>query len=118
MSLYLNCSNLSFKKVVNSGFVDKSELLTLLNAKLNSENGFICVSRPRRFGKSVNAKMINAYYSKGCTSKELFDPLNISKDKDYLQHLNKYNVIYLDMQSFKADLANGKSYLKFPTLKV
>ena len=107
MSLYLNSSNLSFKKVVNSGFVDKSDLVSFLNAKLNSENGFICVSRPRRFGKSVNAKMINAYYSKGCNSKDLFDSLNISKDNEYLQHLNKYNVIYLDMQSFKADLSNG-----------
>ena len=111
MSLYLNCSNLSFKKVVNSGFVDKSDLLSFLNAKLNTENGFICVSRPRRFGKSVNAKMINAYYSKGCNSKELFDSLDISKDNEYSKHLNKYNVIYLDMQSFKADLASGKSYL-------
>ena len=55
--------------------------------------------------------MINAYYSKGCNSKDLFDSLNIANNDEYLQHLNKYNVIYLDMQSFKADLANGKSYL-------
>ena len=111
MSIYLNTDNFAFSKILKDGYVDKTDSLAFFNQKLNAESGFICVSRPRRFGKSVQAKMLNAYYSKGCNSKAIFDDLFISKDSDYLKYLNKFNVIYLDMQSFKDDPINNRSYL-------
>lgn len=111
MSIYLNTDNLSFCKILKDRFVDKTESINYFNNKINAESRFICVSRPRRFGKSVNAKMLNAYYSKGCDSKEIFSNLSISKSNDFLNNLNKYNVIYLDMQSFKENSQLNRSYL-------
>ena len=64
---------LRFKK--SNNYVDKSLLIAILNKKLNSEDSFICVSRPGRFGKTMAANMIAAYYSKGCDSHEIFSNL-------------------------------------------
>lgn len=111
MSIYLNTDNQAFCRILRDGYVDKSASLSFFNSKLFAESGFICVSRPRRFGKSINAKMLNAYYSKGANSKDIFDKLNIAKDPSYLENLNKYNVIYLDMQSFKDEPSLNKTYL-------
>ena len=92
MAEYLNCDSESFEKTLRSDFVDKSLLLKTLNGLLNTESQYVCLTRPRRFGKSVNAKMINAYYSKGCDSKELFSKLNIANDPSFEKELNKHNV--------------------------
>ncbi len=77
-----------------------------LNRKLRSKGKFICASRPRRFGKSVNMGMMAAYYSKGCDSRKMFDNLMIGKDEayreEYLRHLNKHNVICFDLNGFFA----------------
>lgn len=81
-------------------FVDKSLLIDYTNKILNTKNKSICISRPRRFGKSTDADMLVAYYSKGCDFHELFYSLNISKAPDYLRHLNQHNVISLNMLSF------------------
>ena len=98
MGIYLNPNNKNFQKALNSKiYVDKSGLIEVTNKRLNTENYSMCVSRPRRFGKSVNLAMLSAYYSKGCDSKELFDSLFIAKNEDYLKHLNKYNVIYINI---------------------
>ena len=72
-------------------------LITLLNGKIGTDDRFLCVSRPRRFGKTMAANMIAAYYSKGCDSHELFSDLKISKDPSYEENINKYAVIQLDM---------------------
>ena len=101
MGIFLNPGNDRFRQALNSQiYVDKSELISVTNKRVSSEQKYICVSRPRRFGKSVNLGMLAAYYSKGCDSRELFDKLAVSKDESYLNHLNKYNVIYLNMQQF------------------
>ena len=97
MAEYLNCGNDSFKKTLRSDFVDKSMLLKTLNSLLNTESQYVCQTRPRRFGKSVNAKMINAYYSKGGDSKELFSKLEIANDPSFAKELNRHNVISLDI---------------------
>ena len=97
MAEYLNCGNESFEKTLRSDFVDKSLLLKTLNGLLNTESQYVCLTRPRRFGKSVNAAMINAYYSKGCDSKELFSNLKIAKEPSFEKELNKHNVINLDI---------------------
>ncbi len=90
-------------------YVDKSGMISKLNDFINDNNQkYVCVSRPRRFGKSIAAVMLQAYYSKGADSRYLFDDLEISKDPSYEEHLNKYNVIYLDMNGIvtsKADLS-------------
>ena len=78
-------------------YVDKSMLISVLNKRLESRSRFICVSRPRRFGKTMAANMIAAYYSKGCDSHEIFSNLKISKDPSFERNINKYNVIKLDI---------------------
>ena len=78
-------------------YVDKSMLIKVLNDKLNKIDRFICVSRPRRFGKTMAANMIAAYYSKGCDSHEVFSSLKISKDPTFEENINRYTVIKLDM---------------------
>ena len=99
MSEYLNRGNNAFAEARNSLFVDKSACLSVLNRFMNSKEKFICVSRPRRFGKSMMTSLMNAYYSKGCNSKALFDDLKIAKDQSYLENLNKYDVIWFDLQN-------------------
>ena len=81
----------------NKFYVDKSMLIALLNEKIGTDDRFLCVSRPRRFGKTMAANMIAAYYSKGCDSHEIFSDLKISKDPSYEENINKYAVIQLDM---------------------
>ena len=101
MGIYLNPGNTSFCEAVSSEiYVDKSGLISFTNTKIRTSRKHICVSRPRRFGKSINLAMLAAYYSKGCRSKKIFNELSISKDPTYLKHLNKYNVIYINMQDF------------------
>ncbi len=102
MGIYLNPSNVDFYNAVNHSqiYVDKTELIKYTNKVLFGEQKFICVSRPRRFGKSMAANMLTAYYSSGCDSREMFSKLKIAEDESFEKHLNKYNVIRLDIQKF------------------
>ena len=101
MGIYLNPENVDFQKSLNSEiYIDKTELIAYTNKKLNTEQGYICVSRPRRFGKSMAANMLTAYYSRGCDSRKLFQGLKIATHPDFEKHLNQYNVIHLNMQNF------------------
>ena len=87
MGIYLNPDNTDFRRALKSEiYVDKSELIKQTNKILDTENRFVCVSRPRRFGKSMAANMLTAYYSRGCDSREMFAPLKISSD-DSFEHL-------------------------------
>ena len=93
MGSYLNPGNEAFAVALNSEiYVDKTGLLTYTNKVMNTLQGYICNSRPRRFGKSITANMLTAYYSKGCSSKEMFSGLEISRAKDFEKHLNQYDV--------------------------
>lgn len=76
--------------------MDKSLLIKPLNALIGTDECYVCITRPRRFGKTVNANMLGAYYTKGYDSRELFSGLAIAKEEVYLQHLNQHNVIYID----------------------
>lgn len=100
MGKFLDYGNSDFQRIRNSNFVDKSGLINVLNDRINTEKSFICISRPRRFGKSVAAKMLYAYYDRSCDSHCLFDDLEIAKLPDYEKHLNKYPTIYLDWNRF------------------
>lgn len=101
MGVYLNPGNDNFKMVCRSEiYVDKTELIHQTNKMLNTQQRYICISRPRRFGKSMAAYMLAAYYGKDCDSSELFAPYKIAKAEDYRKHLNQYNVILLNIQNF------------------
>ena len=100
MGNYLHKGNDGFASLRNSNFVDKSMLIAEVNAVMMTENRFLCVTRARRFGKSVAVKMLNAYYDQSCDSRELFKDLAISKDKNFEKQLNHYPVLYLDMTDF------------------
>ena len=100
MGRYLNIGNEAFRRVRNSEYVDKSELIAVVNGTLFTERSYSCVSRSRRFGKSVAAAMLAAYYDRTCDSRSLFADLMIASDPSFEQHLNKYPVIYLDMTGF------------------
>ena len=96
MGIFIDKGNLAFQGIMNSEFVDKSGLIEILNDNIDTSHRYICVSRPRRFGKSVAAKMIYAYYDRKSDSKSLFDDLEISKSESYEKHRNKYPTIYID----------------------
>ncbi len=101
MGIYLNPSNIDFQQALNSKiYVDKSMLIDYSNSVIYTEQKFICVSRPRRFGKSMAANMLTAYYSRGCDSGEMFSNLKISKADTFEKHLNRYNVIHINMVNF------------------
>ena len=85
MGRFLNPSNSAFQTTLNSEiYVDKTELIDYTNRVINTDSAFICNSRPRRFGKSVTANMLAAYYSKGADSKEMFSGLKISEPFSWL----------------------------------
>ena len=101
MGIYLNPNNQNFYEAVNKEiYVDKSLLIERVEYLRKKVNKYICVSRPRRFGKSTDANMLVAYYSKGCDSLDIFNDLKISQTELYQKHINKHNVIHLDIQKF------------------
>ena len=103
MGIYVNPGNRAFKEAINSKiYIDKSELISYTNSVLNTKQKNICVSRPRRFGKSMAADMLVAYYSRGCDSAKLFSGKKVKK-KDESLHLNQHHVIRLDIQRFLED---------------
>ncbi|MBQ8065465.1 MAG: AAA family ATPase [Prevotella sp.] len=100
MGTYINVGNAGFQRARNGEYVDKSSLISVINETLFTEKQFSCVSRCRRFGKSMAAKMLNAYYDQSCDSRSLFSDLKIANDSSFDKHLNKYPVIFVDMTSF------------------
>ena len=101
MGVYVNRGNDSFAGAIRSKiYVDKSEMLEYTNEMLGTEQRYICNSRPRRFGKSMAAGMLTAYYGRGCDSRDLFEDLKIAKKPSFEKHLNQYDVIHLDMAYF------------------
>ncbi|MDO4323226.1 MAG: AAA family ATPase [Lachnospiraceae bacterium] len=114
MGAYLNPGNNLFQMDANSQiYIDKTELIKHTNRLIGSQQRFICVSRPRRFGKSIAANMLAAYYGKGCDSSELFDRFKIAGQVDYKKHLNQYNVIALNIQNFFGLMPNVDDALKY-----
>ena len=100
MGVYFNPGNESYRRARNSSiFIDKSGLMDFLNKRISTENNCIAVSHARRFGKSHAAGMVDAYYSLGSESSSLFDDTKIAEYEDYRKHMNKYNVIHLDISS-------------------
>ena len=101
MGIYVNPDNAEFRRALNDDiYIDKSGLISYTNSRIDKASRYICVSRPRRFGKSMAADMLVAYYSRGCDSGILFENLEIAGDELYRAHLNRHTVIRLDVQRF------------------
>lgn len=100
MGNFIDKGNDGFASVRNTNFVDKSMLIEEVNSVMLTENRYMCVTRARRFGKSVAVKMLNAYYDRSCESRSLFEGLEISKQADFEKNLNRFPVLYLDMTDF------------------
>lgn len=116
MGRFVNPDNSAFQVALNSEiYVDKTGLIEEINRLLDTEQGYICNSRPRRFGKSMTANMLAAYYSKGCDSEKMFSGLEISRADDFKQHLNKYDVIHIDIQWFMSNAKNVESVVSYIT---
>ena len=110
--MYINKGNNDFRDIVAHEYVDKSSLIPLINAMLNSENRYSCVTRCRRFGKSMAAKMLCAYYDKSCDSRELFRGLEAERDASFGNFLNKYYVISIDMTDFTTKYRGERNIVK------
>lgn len=115
MSIYLNCDKplINYNQLYNSKyFVDKSLMIDILNERLETSDKYICITRPRRFGKSSVAHMLGAYYGKAVDSKGLFDNLKISNCKSYSENLNCHNVITISFNEFSEIGNTYDDYIK------
>ena len=102
MGVYVNPGKESFSRCVEDEiYIDKSGIFAQLNKWIGKESSYICLTRPRRFGKSMAAAMIATYYCNAYDSHDLFDRLAIHRLKSYEQHINKYAVISFDAQEFR-----------------
>ena len=119
MGRFVNPDSSAFQVALNSRiYVDKTGLIEYTNSVLDTTNAYICNSRPRRFGKSYAANMLAAYYSKGADSGQMFSGLKISKDADFRKHLNKYDVLHIDIQWFLANCEDADKVVSFITKSV
>mgnify|MGYP004517972567 FL=1 len=114
MGRFVNPDSSAFQVALNSRiYVDKTGLIEYTNSVLDTTNAYICNSRPRRFGKSYAANMLAAYYSKGADAEQMFSGLRISQDPEFKKHLNKYDVIHIDIQWFLANCEDANTVVPF-----
>ena len=119
MGIYLNPGNENFKEILKADiYVDKTMMISVTNKYIDKGNKFICISRPRRFGKTIASEMLSAYYSKGCDSKGLFDNLKISSQSEYQDKLNKYNVIKIDLNSEYQNTKDRSNFIEVLSEKI
>ena len=107
MGIYIDKGNSGFRQSRNGEYVDKSGLIGVVNRTLFTRQKFTCVTRSRRFGKSLAAEMLAAYYDRSCQSRNLFEDLEIAGDVTFEEHLNRYPVIYLDLSAFAGRIGQG-----------
>lgn len=114
MAVCLNTASalVLYKELVNSEyFVDKSDMIEKMNKRIRTNTKNICITKPRRFGKTSVLNMLGAYYGKAYDSKELFDNLKISKSDTYMSHLNQYNVISLNLNDLPDEGSTYEDYI-------
>ena len=115
MGFYLN-SVLPYKRYkkmsATSYFVDKTNILRDLFDCIEEETQYICITRPRRFGKTIMANMIGAFLGKGWDSADVFDNLYISDESRYRKYLNHYNVIYIDFSRLPENCTSYQQYIR------
>jgi hypothetical protein len=104
MGSYLNPGNGMFRRAISSEiFVDKTGLIRETNKVINTQQLYLCVSRPRRFGKSMCLNMLSAYYDCDADSHGMFEKFEIASDPSFEDHLGKYDVFFLDMSKLLAE---------------
>lgn len=119
MGIYLNPGNENFQATLSRPiYVDKTEMLSVINQFISTDNKYICISRPRRFGKTIAGNMLAAYYSKGCDSKVIFSKFKISQAPDFEKNLNKFNVIKIDLNSEYQNIIDKEKLLQNLTNKI
>ena len=118
MGTYLNPGNDGFKRILKGKYIDKTGMIGIINSRIDTTNNLICISRPRRFGKSYAAQMLCAYYDHTCDSHILFDDKEVSKTEQYETHIKSYNVIYLDIAGFVSDVTRRDGNIKGITNKI
>ncbi len=119
MGRFVNPDNSAFQVALNSRiYVDKTGLIEYTNSVLDTTDAYICNSRPRRFGKSYAANMLAAYYSKGADSEKMFSNLLIGSSSDFKKHLNKYDLIHIDIQWFLVNCKETNNIVAFITESV
>ena len=114
MVFYMNSASpgaLYKSETENPYFVDKSQLLEALIPFVQQGNKHICITRPRRFGKTVMANMIGAFFGKGSDTQDIFDTLQISASPLYKDNLNQHNLIYIDFSKMPAECSSYTSYI-------
>lgn len=119
MGRFVNPDNSGFQTALNAEiYVDKTEIIGYTNRVLESTDAFICNSRPRRFGKSITADMLAAYYSKGCDSETMFSKYKISQTGNFRKYMNQYDVIHFDVQWCMMDAGRMAPYVGFTEAEV
>lgn len=121
MAVYLNTNKplQNYESLYKSKyFVDKSLIIEKLNEVLGTSDKYICITRPRRFGKTSIADMLGAYYTKGIASNEVFENLEISKSESYQKHLNKYNVINISFNKIPDDDKSYEEYINMVKVSI
>ena len=119
MGIYLNPGNENFTEHIRAKiYVDKTMMIEVINKYMDESNKYICISRPRRFGKTITGNMLAAYYSKGCDSRQLFSDYKIAQCEDFEEKLNKYNVIQIDMNSEYQNTADKENLIAILSKKI
>lgn len=114
MGHYLNPGNEAFRRALRSKiYIDKTGMIRYLNSVIGTDDGFVCVSRPRRFGKSMAANMLAAYYGRTCDSREIFAGKNISRSESCEEHRNQYDVIFLNIQHILGAAGSPEAVVTF-----
>ena len=112
MGIYLNPGNENFVEIAGAKiYVDKTLMIEALQRSIRDGNKYVCISRPRRFGKTIASNMLSAYYSRGCDSEKLFSRFKIAKTLGFKDMLNKYNVIKIDLNSEYQNALDKESFL-------
>lgn len=115
MGMYLNSTDayaMYKSEAAKPYFVDKSKMLGELFPLVEEGNNFICITRPRRFGKTVMANMIGSFFSNSCDASDIFDTLWIAQSAEYHRHLNQHDVIYIDFSEIDDECNTYRSYIK------
>ena len=112
MGTYINRGSVGFADYTNGEYIDKTGMIAFINSTINTGNRLTCLTRPRRFGKSIAANMLCAYYDKSCDSYDLFKNFEIAKAPSFKEHLNKYYVINIDVTNFVSEYRGKKDIVK------
>ena len=115
MGLFLNTLSpaMLYEEIAGSKyFVDKTEFISRVAERIGTSNKYLCLTRPRRFGKTVMANMLGAFFTKNGDSRRLFASLKVSKDKQLMQQMNQYNVIYIDFSRVGGDSSSYTGYIE------